>query len=149
MRRFKIVTATAMAISIPTSVAVVGISTPAFAATKVSCASLSGTATGKVTVGKCSPKAKTNVSVSGASSSLLTGGTITWAPSGQTSVIQLTVKSPGKGGCAKGNTEEDASGSVTGGSSTYTHIGDAVAIKACFAKKGGKLSLVKGSTAHL
>jgi hypothetical protein len=149
MRRFTIAIATAMALSVSTMVAVVGLSTPAFAASKVSCSTLTGTATGTVNVTKCAPSSTSSVSVSGASSSLLSGGIITWSPSQQTSIIKLNVKSPGRGKCGKGSTEEDAKGSVTGGTSTYTHTGDQVAIKACFAKVGGKLSLVKGSKALL
>ena len=147
--RLLTVAATAIALSIPASVAVVGGATPAFAASSISCTGLKGTATGTVTLSKCTPKSKTNKSASGAAASLVSGGTITWTPSNQTTVTKLTVTSPGQGGCKKGSTEEDAKGTVTGGTSTYTHSGDTVSIRACYASKTGKLSLVKGSTATL
>jgi hypothetical protein len=147
--RLLVVAATAIALSIPASVAVVGTSAPAFAASTISCTSLKGTATGTVTIGKCTPKSKTNKSASGAAASLVSGGTITWTPSNQTTVTKLTVTSPGQGGCKKNNTEEDAKGTVTGGTSTYTHSGDVVSIRACFNSQTGALSLVKGSVALL
>ena len=63
--------------------------------------------------------------------------------------ITLSVHSPGQGSCKKGSKEEDATGSVTGGTSTYTKAGNPVAIRACFTQQGGTLSLVKGSKAQL
>jgi hypothetical protein len=147
--RLLVVAATAIALSIPASVVVVGVSSPAFAASSITCKGLAGTASGTVTVSKCTPKSKTNTSASGAAASLVSGGTITWTPSKQTTVTKLTVTSPGQGGCKKGSTEEDAKGSVTGGTSTYTHKGDVVSIRACFASSTGKLSLVKGTSALL
>ena len=98
-----------------------GVPAPASAASSITCKGLAGTATGTVTVSKCTPKSKTNKSASGAAASLLSGGTITWTPSKQTTVTKLTVTSPGQGGCKKGSAEEDAKGSATGGTSTYTH----------------------------
>jgi hypothetical protein len=149
MRRFMIVAATALALSVPTSVAVVATSTPAFAASTVRCTQLSGTLSGNVTLSGCTPHSKSSRSVTGAASSLLYGGTVTWRPSGRQTTVRLIVKSPGQGSCRKGSTEEDATGSVTGGSSTYARKGSPVSIRACFARQGGTLSLVRKSAAVL
>jgi len=55
------------------------------------------------------------------------------------------MSSPGQGACAAGSTEEDISGNVTGGTSTYTAVGDVVSAQICVSSSG-KLSLVKGTT---
>jgi hypothetical protein len=149
MRRLFIAAAVASAVALPVSVTAVAFAGPASAAaTPVACKKLSGTITGSITISKCSPKSKTNKSAGGLAASLASGGTITWTPSNQTTTVSLSVSSPGQGACKKGSTEYDVTGSVTGGTSTYTHSGDAVAGKAC-ATSGGSLSLVKHTSLTL
>jgi hypothetical protein len=139
------------ALAVPTSVAVVGSSAPAWAASSITCTSVKGTISGSVTISKCSPETKaqkkTDKSASAPSVSLATGGTLTWTTSGLTTVTSLTVTSPGQGACPAKSTEEDATGTVTGGTSDLTHVGDTVSVKACL--KGSKISLLKGTTAAL
>lgn len=148
-RLIRVAVATA-ALSIPASVALVGVPAVAGAAgSSVSCASVKGTITGSVTIGKCTPKNKADKSASGAAASLTSGGTITWSPSGQTTMTSLTVSSPGQGPCKKNTSEYIATGSVTGGTSTYTHSGDAVSVKVCVSSKTGKISIAPGTTAAL
>jgi len=150
MRRIATVATTSLALTVFATLAGLAItSTPALAASGISCSSLKGTATGTVTIGRCAPQQKANTSASGAATSLISGGTVTWKSSGQTTIITLSVHSPGQGSCKKGSKEEDATGSVTGGTSTYTKAGNPVAIRACFTQQGGTLSLVKGSKAQL
>ncbi len=111
----------------------------------VQCAKLTGKASGTMTISKCTPKLAANRSATSAAS----GSTLTWKGSGQTTVESLNAtSSPGQGGCPAGSVEQDISGSVTGGTSTYTAVGDAVAAQTCVSGSGA-LSLVKGTTFSL
>ncbi len=153
MRRIIIAIAATAALAVPTSVAVVGGSAPAFAASSITCGSVKGTITGSVAISKCLPltkaQKKTDKSASAPAASLATGGTLTWTSSGLTTVTSLSVASPGQGVCAAGSSEYDASGTVTGGNSDITHVGDTVSVKACVKSKGGKISLAPGTRASL
>ena len=111
----------------------------------VQCAKLSGSATGTLTVSKCAPKSAANRSATLPPLS----GTFTWSKSRQTTVGSLSdPTSPGQGGCKPGSTEYDYSGLVTGGTSTYTAVGDAISAQTCVSSAGA-LSLVKGTTFDL
>jgi hypothetical protein len=155
MRRLLTGAAVAVALSIPASVAAVGVvsSAPAFASSSITCTSLKGTITGTVTIGKCTPSGgKGYKSASAPASSLASGGTLTWTKSGATTTVSLSVTSPGQGGCKKGYVEEDATGSVTAASTTGAGIpavGDATSARACADISNGKITLVKGSTFSL
>ena len=152
MRRLFTVAATAVALSIPASVATIGVvqAGTAAAASSITCTSLKGTVTGTITIGKCTPSGgKGYKSASGSSAALATGGTITWSSSGATTTISLTVTSPGQGGCGKGYVEFDASGSVTAASTSGTGIpavGDATSARACVNTAKNKITLVKGTS---
>ena len=83
------------------------------------------------------------------SSALATGkGTLTWLPSKKTTIVSGSVASKGQGGCAIGSTEYDLSGTVTGGTATYTKKGDTVKGRACLSATGA-LSLVPGTSLTL
>jgi hypothetical protein len=90
MRRMIISVAALAALATPASLFVLGGATPAGAAAPKSlvCTTVSGTATGKVTVSGCNVPAadkKTYASaVANPGESLATGGTIKWASSGKT-----------------------------------------------------------------
>jgi hypothetical protein len=153
MRRLLTVAAIAAAISIPASVATLGVAGPAFAASSITCTSLKGSDSGAVTIGKCSPSGgKEYKTASGTAASLATGGTITWKSSKATTTIgDTSTSSPGQGGCKKGSTEYDFSGKVTAASTSGVGIpavGDSVSARACVASNG-KLSLVKGTSMAL
>jgi len=108
----------------------------------VQCAKLKGSATGTMTISKCTPKVAGNKNAT----STAFGSTVTWKTSRQTTVESLNaLTSPGQGACAAGSTEEDVSGSVSGGTSSYTAVGDTVSAQICVSSSG-KLSLVKGTT---
>ena len=147
--RLLVAAATALALSVPASVAVVGTSAPAWAASSVFCGKLTGTVTGTITIGKCTPKSKVNKSASASAAALTTGGTLTWSSSGGTTTVTMTVTTPGQGSCKKGSTEFDASSHVTGGTSTYAHVGDVTSTHACENVTAGTIALVKGSQALL
>lgn len=154
MRRILLAAAAVGALSIPASVAIVGNASPASAASSLSCKKLSGNATSTVTIKKCSPLTKAEKklykSASGSSAALANGGTITWSPAGTTTVISKpTVTSPGQGRCKKNNVEEDATGSVTGGTAAVTHAGDTFSADICLNTATNAISLVKGTTAEL
>jgi hypothetical protein len=102
-------------------------------------------ANGAVTFTKCSPQSKPDVTATASLSSLQSGGTLTWAPSGQTTVFSGSA-SPLGGGCKKGFTGEHFNGTVTGGTASSTSPGDTVSVSFC--ENGtGTVSLVKGTTA--
>ena len=107
----------------------------------VACSKVTGTVGGSMTVSKCSPASTGNVKA------VLdpTGTFFTWSKSGQTTAVSLTFTNVGQGACPKGRTEYDISGGVTGGTSTYTTLGDTVYGATC-AARSGKFVLVSGST---
>ena len=100
MRRLFTVAAAAVALSIPASVAGVGLvsSGSAFAASGITCKSLKGTITGKITIGKCTPPrrrgAKGYKTATALATSLATGGTITWSSSGANTTVTLSTTTP-------------------------------------------------------
>jgi len=136
-----------------TSIAVVAIAPLAGAASGTTCSKASGNASSTITLKKCSfatGKDKTNKSLSGQTTSLASGGTLTWSPSGQTTIIgPPSFTSVGQGGCKTNNTEYDASGTVVGGTSTHTQAGDTFSARVCLNNKNNKISLVKGTVVVL
>jgi hypothetical protein len=152
MRRLLTGAAVAVALSIPASVAAVGVvsSAPAFASSSISCTSLKGTISGSITIGKCTPSGgKGYKTASAPAASLASGGTITWKKSGATTTLSLAATSPGQGGCKKGYLEYDATGSVTAASTTGVGIpavGDTTSARACVDATNGKIALVKGTS---
>ena len=147
MRRLLLAVAVSSALAVPVSAVVIG-GGSAWAGSSVTCAKLTGSITGKVTISSCSPANSQYKTLSGTATKLASGGTLTWAPSKKTTIVGgLTTTSPGQGKCPKGSTEEDSTGSVTGGTATYTHVGDTVSSKTCL--KGKTLSLLKGTKMDL
>jgi hypothetical protein len=73
----------------------------------VQCAKMSGRVSSYVRFKSCTPTSPTNKSATAPSSVLVSGGTLNWARSGQTSLVSLKASSPGQGGCKKRDTEED------------------------------------------
>jgi hypothetical protein len=121
----------------------------AFAVTHATCKKLTGTATSTFTISSCSPVNASYKSATAKSTALATGkGTLTWSPSKKTTAISATITSKGKGGCAVGSNEYDVSGTVTGGTATYTKKGDSVKGRACLSPTGA-LSLVPGTSLTL
>jgi hypothetical protein len=149
MRRLILAGTAAIALAVPVSITAALVATPAGAAAGVSCKKLTGSIASTFTISACKPANKKNKSATGTSSSLATGsGTLTWSKSGQTTTVSLSVTSKGQGGCSAGSTEYDVSGTVTGGTSTYTKTGDAVSGRAC-ASATGSLSLVNKTALHI
>ena len=148
MRRLFLVAVSVATISVPVSFVAIGLASPAGAASGVACKKLSGTITGNFTVSKCTPKNKQNTKATGATSGLAGGsGSITWSPSHGTTALSVTFSQSGTS-CPKGSSEYVISGSVTGGTSTYTASGDAVSASVCVTGSG-KFSLVKHTSMHL
>ena len=110
----------------------------------VTCAHVTGTARGTMKLSACTPVSRPNK----VASAVAFGSTLTWLTSGQTTVESLSSSSPGQGACPLHRTELDISGVVSGGTSTYTTIGDVVSASLCESKTG-HLSLVKGTTYSL
>ena len=55
----------------------------------------------------------------------------------------------GQGSCKPKNTEYLTTGSVTGGTSTHTKVGDTFHSYTCVNNKSGKLALLKGTSLEL
>jgi hypothetical protein len=151
MRRLILMVAAVATVAVPTGIAVVTMAPAAGAASGTTCSKMTGNISTNVVFKKClftSGKDKTNKTLSGKTSALATGGTLTWAPSGQTTIVgSPTFTSPGQGACKPKNTEYVAHATVTGGTSTHTKVGDTFASTVCL--KASKLSLLKGTVAHL
>jgi hypothetical protein len=152
MRRLILVVAAVATVAVPTSIAVVALAPPATAAVSLTCSKLSGTTNGPVTAKKCSvikADKKTYKSLTAPSAiDLATGGTLTWSSSGTTTVIGApTVTSP-TGNCPTKDTEELATGTVSGGTSAVTHAGDTFRAEVCISSKG-KIKLAKGTVVDL
>lgn len=107
----------------------------------VSCAKLTGSIRGTMTVSACSPKSASNR----AATFTLAGAAFTWSTSGRSTVAFLSAAaSIGRGGCAAGHSERDLSGAVIGGTATYTAFGDAIFARVCVSSSH-TVSLVPGT----
>jgi hypothetical protein len=153
MRRFRVVTAAAVALLIPASVVTVAISGTASAASGVTCSKIVGTTSGTVTIEKCTPSAgKEYKKASAPATDLATGGTITWNGKATTTIGDATVGGgSSQGSCKKGSDEYTFKGTITAASTTGTGIpakGDAVSAEACVSSSG-KISLVPGTVMDL
>jgi len=153
MRRLILVVTAVATVAVPTSIAVVTMAPQAGAASGTTCAKLSGNVASTITFKKCfftSGKDKTNKSLSGQGLSLASGGTLTWAPSGQTTIVSApSFTSPGQGSCKPKNTEYIANATVVGGTSTHTQSGDNFSATVCVKNSNNKISLLKGTVATL
>ena len=156
MRRVLVAAATALALSVPASVAsiaFVGSSSPAFASSSLTCARVKGNFSGSMTIEKCSvPSAdkKTYKIASTVVSSLTSGGTFTWSNSGATTSLgSASISSIGKGRCNMYETEEDITATVTGGTSAVTQVGDSFSADVCVNKSDRNMSLVKKTTVSI
>ena len=140
-------------VAVPVGIATVTAAAPAGAAVSLTCTKLSGSETGSVTVKKCSvPKAdkKTFKSLTAANATALaTGGTLTWASSGDHVTVGTPVlTSAPPGTCPSKDTAEVATGTVTVGDGVVTHNGDTFKTTVCIAKSG-KLKNAKGTVVDL
>jgi hypothetical protein len=150
MRRFFIGVAAVGVLALPASMVGLGLSSPAYAASTISCAKLKGKLSGteKVTISKCSTIPAGYVAMTGSALTLATGGNLTWKNHDFITVGSPTTSSPGQGGCKAGATEEDSTGTVTGSSSDAFDMSlvlGTYSSRVCL--KGTKLSLVPHTTA--
>jgi hypothetical protein len=153
LRRFFVVAAaSAAALAIPASVAIGGLASPAGAAgSTVHCGKIKGSATGTITLKKCTPKSTPNKSASFQASALETGaGTITWSTSNQTTLVHNIVDhAVSPNACPAGSDEYTATGSVSGGTSTYTKVGDVFSATVCVKTKNLTIKNLPGTSAAL
>ena len=119
---------------------------PASAATPpgIACKRLAGTATGTVTLKRCTGN------TGGASqplpaASLVSGGTITWVNS-KTTTVKLTVTAGNNALCAAGSSEYDARGKTTADTTGSVIIGGRVKAHVCV-DSVGNISLVPNTRA--
>jgi IPT/TIG domain-containing protein len=111
------------------------------ACASIQCGKLTGSlTTGVLTLARCTPKSLTDRR---ATLDPLTSSFV-WKPSGETTIVSLSTSSPGQGVCRVGRIELDITGSVVGGTSAYTSVGDPISAQTCVSPNG-KLSLVKGT----
>ncbi len=155
MRRLVLATTVALALSVSASVATVVVANPAWASSSVTCHKLGGHAIGalKFHLKKCTPpNAETTLTGLGTDLTTVGGPTpLTWTwNGGATTIVSLTVARGGV--CMAGTTAFTDTGTVTGGTSAYTVIGDSISMVVC--KKNvnpyaGRLRLAAGSMALL
>ena len=158
MRRVLLAIAAAVSFSVPASVALIGTSSPAFAASSLTCTKLGGNFNTSITIKKCSvlpADKKTYKSASVVVSTLASGGTFTWSSSGATTTLgPASITSPGRGRCSAYDTEQDITAIVTGGTSVVTNGGDTFTADVCVYNPrgnnpGGMTHLVKGTTVSI
>jgi len=139
MRRLILMVAAVATVAVPTSIALVAQAPPAFASVSLTCAKLKGTTNGPVTAKKCSvtkaDKKLYKTLTAPSAIDLATGGTLTWSSSGQTVTVGSPALSSPSGNCPSKDTEELATGTVTGGTSTITHAGDTFRAEVCITSK--------------
>ncbi len=134
MRRLIRAATVVLALSGPASIATVAGSTPAWASSTVTCTKLYGYASGsyKFSLRKCTPRT-TEKNLAGFGTTLTRVGgptTYTWTwNGGATTIVSLTVVQMGT--CPPGYTAYTDTGSVTGGTSTLTQVGDSIQMNVC------------------
>jgi hypothetical protein len=154
MRRISLAVVAVTAVALPASVLVVGLPGSASASgPTIQCSKLSGNIGGniKITGAKCKakpPKGYGNITFT--ASELEGGGTLPWSGGGTITVSAPSTTSPGQGGCKHGYTEEDSTGSVTGGTDTGSNTYDSSLIGGTYSSRtcvnnAGKITLVKGT----
>ena len=112
----------------------------------VLCTKASGTSSGLLKFTTCAPTSKTNKTASATGSLLSGGGTLSWGAKGGTTIVSVTSTQVGQGTCKIHSTEVVATGVVTGGTSSYTAVGDPVLLSVCETATG-KVSLAPGARA--
>jgi large repetitive protein len=115
----------------------------------LTCARLVGRATTQIKLTACTPFSAQDRQAIGPGSFLVSGGTLTWHHSLQTTIVTLTSTSPGQGSCPRRYVEHDVSGDVSGGTAADTLVGDPVSIRYCQSSRSGAVRLVTGTTAQL
>jgi hypothetical protein len=112
------------------------------------CSKLRGTTTRHITISRCSVakgEKKGYRKLEGNASELTAGGTLTWKPDGATVIVsQPALFTPSQNPCKTGDTVQSVTGSVTGGTSAVTNVGDTYHAEICTSPKG-KLSLAPGT----
>jgi hypothetical protein len=143
-----------LAMSVLPSVAVATVAAPsAVAATaSVHCHTLTGNVSTTFTLARCRPRNGQYLTASGPGTYFalnLGSETLTWSPSGQTSVLNGITANTNLQTCPNGVYETDIIGNVSsGGTSPYPPAFDKVKIRACV-DSSGNLSLVPGTRATL
>ena len=134
MHRAILAASVVVALSVAASVATVVVSAPAWAGSGVTCKKLEGYASGthKFHVKKCTPPNAETLTGLGTDLTAVGGPTTyTWKwNDGATTIVSLTV-APTAGICSAGYSGYTDTGTVTGGSSAYTQVNDAVSMVVC------------------
>jgi hypothetical protein len=158
MRRIVLVAVIAISLSTPVSAGLLVQVAPAYAVSGMTCTKVSGYFDGTLKVRRCAvPPADVHGygSASVVASTLVSGGTLTWAKSGATTILgPATITSVGRGRCGKYETEQDITATVTGGTAAVTAAGDTFSADVCvYMTSPGYMStmtkLVKGTTATI
>jgi len=140
-------------LALPVTVVTATMAPAANAGSFLTCAKLKGSESTSVTVSKCAvPKAdkKTFKSLAATNAAALaTGGTLTWASSGdKVTVSAPTLGAAPAGACPAKDTGETATGTVVVGDGVVTHNGDPFKTTVCISKSG-KISAAKGTVVEL
>jgi hypothetical protein len=146
MRKFLIGGVALATLAIPTAALVSATPAGALVKKSIPCTTVTGTITGTVTISGCKVPLtlkKKYVSLSGQSSQLASGGTLTWAPVGTTTIFGAPTLGTGTL-CPAGDTDETASGIVTGGTAKVTGKGQKYKGEFCI-DGSGNITLAPGT----
>jgi hypothetical protein len=114
----------------------------------VKCTTVNGTIDGDLTVANCTPSdTEVEATILTIAIWVGNGGTLTWND-GLTTVVSGTYTLGGNA-CAVGELQINATGSVTGGTSTYTKRGDVVSGIGCVNFSTGAVNLATDTTLEL
>ena len=137
MRRVLVRAVVAVTLALPASVLALTAGVPAADAhSSLTCGTVKGRATGEMTVKKCALSSAVNKKaykeLAGFSGTVESGGTLTWKPAGTTTIISATTMSKGPAALCPAKTSAlRFVGTVTGGTSAVTHVGDTFAMTIC------------------
>jgi hypothetical protein len=112
--------------------------------TGIKCRRMTGNISSTVTLKRCTGNTGT-ASKPLPAASLASGGTITWK-NGKTTTVSLTVTQGSAANCAAGDSEYNATGTVTKDTTKSVKIGGKVKASVCVAPTGA-ISLVPGTRA--
>ena len=132
----------AAALSIPISGLAVGLSSPAWAAVKITCKSVTGTETGTTTLSVCTGGNTGGSSHPLSSSVLATGGTINWISGSTTTVGAPKLKATSAKKCpVAGSSADKFTATVTGDTGVGLKVKGKAAGAVCLAPSGAITAL--------
>ena len=151
MRCCRTALATLALFAVPVMTAAASGASPASASALVTCSQLKGSSKGTLEFLRCSvprPDRKAYKSLTGVASDMVPGGTFTWKPSGQKVTVTAIGTSIPNGTCPMKNLllVVKVLGTVTGGTSAITKVGESFSATVCETVQG-RFQLARGTVA--